>query len=139
MFKTIADGSSISVSFSTYGNQHLFSDTFGRSSILTKEDLKDLATLMENATFLDDSALSHPRSDDFQHFYYFKTSLRGVEFRINVAKMVKIRSNAGGRNKVSQRPSIPKESMVACYRTASVSRPSLLLTVGQNHPHQDGP
>lgn len=97
--KTISDGSSIPVGFSTYGNKHLFSDTFGRSSVLTKEDLKDLATLIENATFLDDSALTHPRSDDIQHFYYFKTSLRGVEIRINVAKMVKIRSN--GRARIS--------------------------------------
>lgn len=97
--KTISDGSSISVGFSTYGNKHLFADTFGRSSVLTKEDLKDLATLMENATFLDESALTHPRSDDIQHFYYFKTSLREVEIRINVAKMVKIRSN--GRARIS--------------------------------------
>lgn len=33
---------SLNVGFTKYGNSHLFSDTFGRSRILSKDDLKDL-------------------------------------------------------------------------------------------------
>lgn len=97
--KTIGDSTSVSVGFSTYGNKHLFSDTFGRSRVLTKDDLKNLDELLANATYLDDSELTHPRTDDIQHFYYFKTTLRGQEIRINVAKQVRIRPN--GRARIS--------------------------------------
>lgn len=97
--KTIGEDSTVSVGFSTYGNKHLFSDTFGRSSVLTKDDLKNLDSLLANATYIDDSELTHSRNDDIQHFYYFKTTLRGQEIRINVAKQVRIRPN--GRARVS--------------------------------------
>lgn len=89
----------ISVGFSTYGNKHLFSDTFGRSSVLTKDDLKNLGTLLEKSTFEGDSALTHSRTDGIEHFYYFKTTLRGQEIRLNIAKQVKKRPN--GRTRVS--------------------------------------
>ena len=91
--KTVGDSTPVSVGFSTYGNKHLFSDTFGRSRVLTKDDLKNLDELLANATYLDDSELTHPRTDDIQHFYYFKTTLRGQEIRLNVAKRVKTRAN----------------------------------------------
>ena len=82
------DEGTIKVGFSTYGNRHLFSDTFGRSSVLTKEDLKELGTLLENSTYLDDSALTHPRRDNIVHFYYYKAELHGRIVRLNVAKDV---------------------------------------------------
>lgn len=82
------DEGTIKVGFSTYGNKHLFSDTFGRSSVLTKEDLKDLGTLLENSTYIDDSALTHPRRDNIVHFYYYKAELHGHNVRLNVAKDV---------------------------------------------------
>lgn len=85
--KPIGEGS-IRVGFSTYGNKHLFSDTFGRSSVLTKEDLKDLGTLLKNSTYLDESALTHPRRDNITHFYYYKAELHGRTVRLNVAKDV---------------------------------------------------
>lgn len=34
------DEKPINVGFNKYGNKHLLSDTFGRSSVLQKEDLK---------------------------------------------------------------------------------------------------
>lgn len=86
--KSISDDTSIQVGFTAYGNKHLFSDTFGRSRVLTKDDLKDLDTLLANAVYDGESELTHPRNDDIQHFYYFKTSLRGHEIRLNVAKKV---------------------------------------------------
>lgn len=91
--KSISDNATIQVGFTTYGNKHLFSDTFGRSRMLTKDDLKDLGSLLANAVFDGDSELTHSRNDNIQHFYYFKTSLRGQEIRLNVAKEVKMRSN----------------------------------------------
>lgn len=97
--KTVSGGNTISVGFTTYGNKHLFSDTFGRSRVLTKEDLKNLDELLSNATYLEDSELSHPRADAIQHFYYFKTTLRGQEIRLNVAK--KVETDPHGRSRAS--------------------------------------
>lgn len=82
------DEGTIKVGFSTYGNKHLFSDTFGRSRVLLKEDLKDLGELLESGTYIDDSALTHPRRDNIVHFYYYKAELHGRTVRLNVAKDV---------------------------------------------------
>ncbi len=97
--KSVGDDTSVSVGFSTYGNKHLFSDTFGRSRVLTKDDLKNLDELLANATYLDDSELTHPRNDNIEHFYYFKTTLRGREIRLNVAKQVE--TDPRGRTRTS--------------------------------------
>ena len=94
--KPIEDGS-IKVGFSTYGNKHLFSDTFGRSSVLTKEDLKDLGSILESSTFMDESVLTHPRRDNITHFYYYKAELHGRAVRLNVAKEVRFRPNGKPR------------------------------------------
>lgn len=87
------DEGTIKVGFSTYGNKHLFSDTFGRSKVLLKQDLKDLGTLLEGSTYIDDSALTHPRADNIEHFYYYKAELHGRTVRLNVAKEVKHRDS----------------------------------------------
>lgn len=94
--KPIEDGS-IKVGFSTYGNKHLFSDTFGRSSVLTKEDLKDLGSILESSTFMNESVLTHPRRDNITHFYYYKAGLHGRAVRLNVAKEVRFRPNGKPR------------------------------------------
>lgn len=94
--KPIEDGS-IKVGFSTYGNKHLFSDTFGRSSVLTKEDLKDLGSILESSTFMSESVLTHPRRDNITHFYYYKAGLHGRAVRLNVAKEVRFRPNGKPR------------------------------------------
>lgn len=88
-----ADGTDIRVGFSAYGNKHLFSDTFGRSSILRKDDLASLDEVLKGAEFMDDAALTHPRTDGIEHFYYFKAQIRGQWVRLNVAKEVKHRPN----------------------------------------------
>lgn len=88
-----ANGTDIRVGFSAYGNKHLFSDTFGRSSILRKDDLASLDKLLKGAEFIDDAALTHPRTDGIEHFYYFKAQIRGQWVRLNVAKEVKHRPN----------------------------------------------
>lgn len=88
-----ADGTDIRVGFSAYGNKHLFSDTFGRSSILRKDDLASLDEVLKGAEFMDDAALTHPRTDGIEHFYYFKAQIRGQWVRLNVAKEVRHRPN----------------------------------------------
>ena len=85
--KTV-NGNKLNIGFTKEGNKHLFADTFGRTHIVTKEDLKDLATYLENAEFIDDSALTHSRNDNIEHFYYFKTQINGQWVRLNVAKKV---------------------------------------------------
>lgn len=97
--KSIEVGADIQVGFSTYGNKHLFSDTFGRSSVLTKDDLKNLDTLLSQSTYDGESALTHSRSDGIEHFYYFKTTLRGQEIRLNIAKQVE--TDPHGRTRTS--------------------------------------
>ena len=87
------DEGTIKVGFSRDGNKHLFSDTFGRSRVLLKEDLKDLGALLENSTYIDDSALTHRRADNIEHFYYYKAELHGRTVRLNVAKEVKHRDS----------------------------------------------
>lgn len=88
-----ANGTDIRVGFSAYGNKHLFSDTFGRSSILRKDDLASLDEVLKGAEFMDDAALTHPRTDGIEHFYYFKAQIRGQWVRLNVAKQVYHRPN----------------------------------------------
>ena len=90
--KPIEDGM-IKVGFSTYGNKHLFSDTFGRSKVLEKEDLVSLDKVLHKATFIDSSPLTHERTDGIDHFYYFEGEIRGKKVRLNVAKKADRKGN----------------------------------------------
>lgn len=87
------EGGRLNVGFTKDGNKHLFADTFGRTRIVSKDDLKDLATYLENAEYVDNSALTHPRTDNIEHFYYFKVQVNGRWVRLNVAKHVNRRGN----------------------------------------------
>ena len=87
------EGGRLNVGFTKDGNKHLFADTFGRTRIVSKDNLKDLATYLENAEYVDDSALTHPRTDNIEHFYYFKVQVNGRWVRLNVAKHVNRRDN----------------------------------------------
>ncbi len=82
------EGGRLNVGFTKEGNKHLFADTFGRTRIVTKDDLKDLATYLDNADYIDESALTHPRTDNIEYFYYFKAQVNGRPVRLNVAKEV---------------------------------------------------
>lgn len=91
--KSIGGGKSIKIGFSAYGNKHLFSDTFGRSQILSKDDLKNLDRILSKAVYLDESPLTHSRNDNITHFYYFEAELHGQKIRLNVARSVYRRKN----------------------------------------------
>lgn len=82
------EGKDIRVGFTTYGNKHLFSDTFGRSSVLTRDDLATLDKVLETAIFIDSSPLTHPRNDGIERFFYYEATIRGQKVRLNVAKKV---------------------------------------------------
>ena len=83
----------IRVGFTTYGNKHLFSDTFGRSSVMTKDDLATLDKVLETASFIESSPLTHPRSDEIDRFFYYEATIKGQKVRLNVARKVKIRKD----------------------------------------------
>lgn len=78
----------LNIGFSTYGNRHLFSDTFGRTRVVSKEDLKNMGLYLNNSTFIDDASLTHSRTDGIDHFYYFKTRVHERWVRLNVAKKI---------------------------------------------------
>lgn len=87
------EGKNIRVGFTTYGNKHLFSDTFGRSSVLTKDDLAILDEILESARFIGSSPLTHPRNDGIDHFFYYEATIKGQKVRMNVARKIWIRKN----------------------------------------------
>ena len=90
--KHVEDGS-IKVGFSTYGNKHLFSDTFGRSKVLKKEDLASLDKVLHKAAFIDSSPLTHERTDGVDRFFYFEGEIRGKKVRLNVARKADRKDN----------------------------------------------
>lgn len=85
--KTV-NGKNMNIGFTKDGNKHLFSDTFGRTRIVSKEELKNLDSYLERAEYVDDSALTHQRTDNVEHYYYFKVRINGKWARLNVAKEV---------------------------------------------------
>lgn len=80
------NGHPMSVGFSTYGNKHLYSDTYGRSSVLTKNDLSSLDNLLANATFVKKAAKTKPRRDTIERFYYYRANLNGKTVYLNVGE-----------------------------------------------------
>lgn len=87
------NGHLMKVGFNTYGNKHLYSDTFWRATGLRKEDLSSLDQLLSTATFVSKASLSKPRKDDIKRFYYFKAILNGRTVYLNVAETDFVRPN----------------------------------------------
>lgn len=81
-----AGNEQITVEFTKYGNNHLYSDTFGRAKGLSKDDLKNLDAMLMAADFVKQSAISKPRKDHIVKFYYFKEKEK--ELYYNVAKRI---------------------------------------------------
>ena len=82
---TRESGKSISVGFTKIGNEHLYSDTFGRSKVLRKEDLKELDQLLARATYIDEND-AYGHKYNIERFYYYAVELHGHKIRLNVAK-----------------------------------------------------
>ena len=86
--KSIGDRS-ITIGFNSYGNKHLYSDTFRRSKTFQKGDLLDLPQLLSASTYVRSSGLSKPRKDRITGFHYFKVRLHGNYVYLNVAEEVR--------------------------------------------------
>lgn len=76
----------INVGFTKYGNKHLYSDTFSRTKILLKDDLKNLDVILNGAVFKRTTEVSKPRKDNIKRFYYYQATLRGKIIYLNVAE-----------------------------------------------------
>ena len=87
------NGHPMNVGFEIERNKHLYSDTFFRSKVLQKEDLKDLDKLLEQATFVTKAALSKPRTDEIKRFYYYAVQLHGQTVYLNVAEYEHVRDD----------------------------------------------
>lgn len=87
------DEGAINIGFTKEGNKHLYADTFGRTHIVTKDDLKDLAKYINKAEYIDGSSFTHPRTDNIVHFYYFKVEINEKWVRLNVAKDIHVQTN----------------------------------------------
>lgn len=84
----------LNVVFTSKGNKHLYSDIVrGKTMIVQKDDLKDLAAYLEKSEFIDDSELTHERKDNIKHFFYFKVKVHDKWVRLNVAKDVEEQPN----------------------------------------------
>lgn len=80
-------GVSRTVEFSKEGNKHLYSDTFGRSSVLKKEHLSTLDKVLEQSAYVSTSeGLSHDRKDNIKRFHYFKGVIDNKAVYLNVAE-----------------------------------------------------
>lgn len=81
------DGVKKRIGFRKNGNEHLYSDTFGRSSVLKKEHLSILDKVLEKAVYVKTSdSLSHERKDKIKRFYYLKAEIDGRTVYLNVAE-----------------------------------------------------
>ena len=82
-------GRSINVGFTSYGNKHLYSDTFRRTRTFQRGDLLNLPELLGASTYVRSSGLSKPRKDKITGFHYFKARLHGNYVFLNVAEEIK--------------------------------------------------
>lgn len=80
------NGHPMNVGFSKYGNKHLYSDTFGRSRVISKEDLAVLDSILTTAEFIKKASIYKIRKDNIKRFYYYKAELHGKTIYLNVAE-----------------------------------------------------
>lgn len=83
----------LNIGFTKEGNKHLYSDTFIRTHVVPRDELKNLAKYLENAEYIESSTLTHSRKDNLVLFYYFKVKINGSWVRLNVAKKVETYKN----------------------------------------------
>ena len=76
-----------SIGFTKEGNKHLYSDTFGRSSVLKPDDLAHLDNVLKQSVYVSTSdRLSHARKDKVKRFFYLKGDINGKTVYLNVAE-----------------------------------------------------
>lgn len=80
------NGHPMSVGFSRKRNAHLYADTFGRTQVIKKEDLKNLDQLLANAKFVTKTKLYKQRKDNIKRFYYYEVLIHGRKTFFDVAE-----------------------------------------------------
>lgn len=87
VIKQIPNGHNIKVEFNKNGNKHLYSDTITRTRRVTADELKDMDTMLQNATYLDEAEHNPSHNNPFEYFYYFKaTAANGQSVRLNIGR-----------------------------------------------------
>lgn len=84
--KSVGVDKTLTVGFSSHGNKHLYSDTFGRSKVLRKRDLKNIVNMLERSEYVISSNLYKPRKDKIKAFHYFKVNIRGRDIYLHVGE-----------------------------------------------------
>ena len=84
----------IRVSFTQYGNRHLYSDAIGRNQVLQRSDLLNLDDALKRSHYLKTTPSFKPRKDGIDKFHYFETLIHGSRVYLNVAEK-KIVGNDG--------------------------------------------
>lgn len=82
-------GNKINIGFTKKGNKHLYSDTFGRTSLLSSENLKDLDSLIKNSEYKESADLTHKRKDHIVRFHYYETEFKDGTIRLNIGETQK--------------------------------------------------
>lgn len=84
------------VGFTSYGNKHLYSDTFRRSKTFQRGDLLRLPDLLRQSVYVRSASLSKDRpKDSITKFHYFKVMLHGNTVYLNVA----VETNSKGKTR----------------------------------------
>ena len=76
----------IKVRFTKYGNKHLYNDAYTGNGGLRRSDLFTLDKLLEKSAYAGESDLYKERSDNINHFYYYKIRLHGNDAYLNIAR-----------------------------------------------------
>ena len=85
-FTRTIDGKKVSVSFSRYGNKHLYSDAERRSKTLQRSDILDMDNIFAGSKYHSSAELSKKRKDNIVKFHYFETKLHGNAVFLNIGE-----------------------------------------------------
>lgn len=91
------NGKIIKVGFRREGNKHLIADLHERNLPIGVNDLKHLPQMMENAEYKTSAdnanGKTHMGLKNISRFHYFRASVRGKVFFLNVAEITRNQGN----------------------------------------------
>jgi hypothetical protein len=76
----------IRISFTQYGNKHLYSDVMGRNKFLQRTDLLSLDDALKKSRYVKTTPSFKSRRDGIDKFHYFETDIHGSHVYLNVAE-----------------------------------------------------
>lgn len=91
------DGKSVKVGFRREGNKHLIADLHERNLPIGANDLKHLPKMMKGAKYETSAenanGKTHMGLKNISRFHYFRASVRGKVFFLNVAEITRYQEN----------------------------------------------